>query len=143
VFGPLHNLNFCEVDGFPLVKIDDEVYCSAEYTDGLIGGQAVTGIEERGDRIELIFDSGLRFPLTCPCCDGPLHRQFPLADVRRIFRGRTLEGFRHGEYVGGGTPPERHPIFALQFSGPEDPKHRTLEVGLGSVRGLRPDIHPH
>jgi hypothetical protein len=141
--GPLHNLNFCDVDGFPLVRIDGQIYCSAEYADGLIGGQTVTGIEERDQHIELVFDSGLRFPLTCPCCDGPLHRQFSLEDLRQIFRGRTLEGFRHGEFVGRGTPPVSQPMFALQFSGPEDRKHRTLEVGLGSVRGLRTDIQPH
>ena len=116
--GPLHNLNFCDVDGFPLVNIDGQINCSAEHADGLIGGQTVTGIEERDQHIELVFDSCLCFPLTCSCCDGPLHRQFSLEDLRRIFCSPALEGFCHGEFVGrghaAGAPPDvRAPVLPL------------------------------
>ena len=131
----------CEQDGFPLVEIDGESYCSVEYADGLVGGQRVIGVADAGEArpfIELLFANGYALPLTCPCCGGALHltpRSLP--EVRALLIGRVLEGFRHGEWVGNGTPPARHPVFALQFSGSEDRAERTLEVSLESVRGIR------
>jgi hypothetical protein len=127
----------CERDGFPLVEIDGDLYCSVEYVDGLIGGQALTTVEERDGYLVLVFENGGRLPLTCTCCGGRLHlRALGLADLERMLRGRTLEGFRHGEYVGRGIPPRRHPIFALQFSGDEDTGARAIQVHLESLRRL-------
>ncbi len=131
----------CEQDGFPLVEIGNDTYCSVEYADGLIGGQKVIGVAESatGDgTIELLFASGWTMPLTCPCCGGALHlKPRSLPEVRALLIGRMLEGFRHGEWVGKGAPPQRHPVFALQFSGDEDRSDRTIEVSLESVRRLR------
>jgi hypothetical protein len=128
----------CVNDGFPLVVIGSETYCSVEYADGLIGGRKVIGVAGNGNRIEILFDNGYLIPLTCPCCGGILHlKPQTLPEVRALLMGRTLEGFRHGEWVGRGVPPERHPIFALQFSGDEARDERTLEVGLESVAGIR------
>lgn len=128
----------CERDGFPLVEIDGEVYCSVEYADGLIGGQRVIGVWEDAGAVRLLFSSGWSLALTCPCCGGGLHlKPRTLGEVRALFSGRTLEGFRHGEWVGAGTPPVRHPVFALQFSGAEARDERTIEVSLASLRGLR------
>lgn len=131
----------CENDGFPLVEIGGETYCSVEYADGLVGGQKVLGVAESvsGDgTIELLFAGGWTLPLTCPCCGGALHlKPRSLPEVRALLIGRTLEGFRHGEWVGQGVPPMRHPVFALQFSGAEDRAVRTIEVALESVRRLR------
>ncbi len=128
----------CGRDGFPLVEIDGETYCSVEYADGLIGGQAVIGVWEEAGAMRLLFSGGWSIALTCPCCGGGLHlRPRTLADIRALLNGRTLEGFRHGEWVGSGVPPQRHPIFALQFSGDEDREERTIEVSLESLRSLR------
>lgn len=128
----------CARDGFPLVEIEGEQYCSVEYADGLVGGQSVIGVWEEDGIIRLLFSSGYSLALTCPCCGGGLHlRPHTLADIRLLLNGRTLEGFRHGEWVGNGVPPQRHPVFALQFSGNEDRKERTIEVALESVRSLR------
>jgi hypothetical protein len=131
----------CEHDGFPLVEIDGELYCSAEYADALIGGQKVLGVADAtgpGSFVELLLASGYALPLTCPCCGGALHlKSRTLPELRALLLGRTLEGFRHGEWVGRGQPPERHPVFALQFSGPEARDERTLEVSLESVRRIR------
>lgn len=131
----------CEEDGFPLVEIGGETYCSVEYADGLVGGQKVIGVAESTNTdgvIELLFSGGWTLPLTCPCCGGALHlKPQTLPEVRALLIGRSLEGFRHGEWVGEGVPPKRHPVFALQFSGLEDRTDRTIEVSLESVRLLR------
>lgn len=128
----------CDIDGFPLLNIDGETYCSVEYADSLIGGQKVIGVAQ-GDRfIEILLANGYMLPLTCPCCGGELHlRDMRLPELRALLTGRTLEGFRHGEWVGKGMPPQRHPMFALQFSGTEDRNDRTIEVALESVRQIR------
>jgi hypothetical protein len=128
----------CEADGFPLVEIGHDTYCSVEYADGLIGGQRVVGVAQEGEVVRLLFAGGYSLPLTCPCCGGPLHlKPRSLAEVRALLIGRTLEGFRHGEWVGRGNPPVRHPVFALQFSGTEERAERTLELSLDAVRGIR------
>ncbi len=125
----------CDQDGFPLVKIGEELFCSVEYADGLIGGQKVLGVAMGERFIELLMANGYQIPLTCPCCGGELHlRDMQIQELRGLLIGRTLEGFRHGEWVGKGVPPDRHPMFALQFSGQEDRKERTIEVSLESVR---------
>lgn len=128
----------CEEDGFPLLSIDGEIYCSVEYADGLIGGQKVVGVGQGENLIEILFANGYQIPLTCPCCGGELHlRELGLPELRALLTGRAIEGFRHGEWVGKETPPKRHPMFALQFSGPEDRQERTIEVALESVRQIR------
>jgi hypothetical protein len=129
---------FCERDGFPLVLIDGQHYCSAEYADGLIGGQQVLGVAQADQFVELLLANGYVIPLTCPCCGGALHlRELRLPELRALLIGRKLEGFRHGEWVGQELPPKRHSIFALQFSGDEERGERTIEVGLESVRRIR------
>ena len=136
----------CENDGFPLVEIGGETYCSVEYADNLVGGQKVIGVADNADgdgTIELLFADGWTMPLTCPCCGGALHlKPRSLQEVRALLIGRTLEGFRHGEWVGQGAPPQRHPVFALQFSGAEERDDRTIEVSLESVRRLREGNKP-
>jgi len=136
----LRQAEVCERDGFPLVEINGDAFCSVEYVDGLIGGQKVLGISEADDgTIELLFASGQILPLTCPCCGGPLHlKPRTLPEMRALLIGRNVEGFRHGEWVGKGSPPVRHPVFAVQFSGTEERAERTIEVALASVQRIRP-----
>lgn len=127
----------CHRDGFPLVEIQGEPYCSVEYADGLIGGQQVTDAREIDGYLHVTFENGASVPLTCPCCGGRLHlRSIGLDQLGAMLSGRVLEGFRHGEWVGKGQPAARHPIFALQFSGEEDLTARTLQVHLESVRRI-------
>lgn len=133
----------CDRDGFPLLNIDGEIYCSVEYADGLVGGQKVVGIGQGERFIELLFANGYTMPLTCPCCGNELHlRDMSLPQLRALLVGRTLEGFRHGEWVGREVPPRRHPMFALQFSGTEERNERTIEVALESVRQIRKPTRP-
>ena len=131
---------FCEQDGFPLVEINGRILCSAEYADLIIGGQEVTNVREVDGYLYLEFERGASMPLTCPCCGGRLHlNNMSLDQLARMLHGRTLEGFRHGEWVNRAPKPERHPVFALQFAGQEDIDARTIRVHLASVRGIRPE----
>ena len=137
----INDASVCERDGFPIILIDGERRCSVEYADGLIGGQQVVGIAEGQDGIEILFANGSSIPLTKPASGEPLvARPGMLPELRNLLLNRTLEGFRHGEWVGDGLPPERHPIFALQFSGEEPRNDRTLDVGMESVRRIRGNL---
>lgn len=137
----INNSSFCERDGFPIIMINGERFCSVEYADGLIGGQKVVGVADGDDGVEILFANGRSIPLTKPASGEPLiARPGMLPELRALLINRTLEGFRHGEWVGEGMPPERHPIFALQFSGDEPRDDRTLDVGLESVRRIRTNI---
>ena len=137
----INDLNVCERDGFPLVEIDGARLCSVEYADGLIGGEKVIGISEGPEGVEILFANGRAIPLTNPASGEPhIARSGMLPGLRQLLVGRTLEGFRHGEWVGDGSPPERHPIFALQFSGDEPRDDRTIEVHLESVRSIRTQV---
>lgn len=134
----INNEQFCERDGFPIVEIEGVRRCSVEYADGLIGGAKVVGVAESPRGVELLFANGRSIPLTKPASGEPLvARDSKLPDLRALLIGRTLEGFRHGEWVGEGAPAERHPIFALQFSGNEPRDERTVEVNLASVQNIR------
>lgn len=134
----IQDAHFCERDGFPLIQIHGETYCSVEYADGLIGGQKVVGVADGETGLEILFANGKRMPLTKPASGEPfVARQGMLPHLRGLLIGRSLEGFRHGEWVGEETPPERHPIFAMQFSGDEPHEERTFEVSLESVKRIQ------
>ena len=137
----INDASVCERDGFPIILIDGERLCSVEYADGLIGGQKVVGVAEGADGVAILFANGHAIPLTKPASGEPLIA-LPgmLPELRGLLINRTLEGFRHGEWVGEGMPPERHPIFALQFSGDEARNDRTLDVGMESVRRIRKNL---
>ena len=138
----INELNFCERDGFPLVEIDGARLCSVEYSDGLIGGEKVIGIAKGPQGVEILFANGRSIALTNPASGEPLvARPGMLPELRALLIGRTLEGFRHGEWVGNGVPPERHPIFALQFAGDEPRDDRTIEVHLTSVQLIQEHLH--
>jgi hypothetical protein len=133
----IRQAQFCERDGFPIIEIDGEHYCSVEYADGLIGGQRVVGVAQGQEYMTLLFANGYEIPLSCPCCAGPLHlKDLRLGELRALLTGRTLVGFRHGEWAGRQTPPDRRPVFALEFSGNEERSTRTIEVSLESVRRI-------
>ncbi|MFW6075905.1 MAG: hypothetical protein ACOC9Y_09940 [Chloroflexota bacterium] len=121
-----------------MVQLDGRTVCSVEHADQLIGGQQVVEAREDDGYLYLRFANGASVPLTCPCCGGRLHlRSMSQQQLSSMLTGRTLEGFRHGEWVGEGADSARHPIFALQFSGDEDRSARTMQVHLDSVRAIR------
>lgn len=127
----------CPNDGFPMIELHGAIVCSVEHADAIIGGQQVTDASVHDGFLHLIFANGTSMPLTCPCCGGQLHlRSISLENLSQLLAGRSVEGFRHGEWVSDDDPPERHPIFAIQFSGEEDLSARTMQVHLDSVRHI-------
>ena len=130
----------CPNDGFPLIDVDGAIVCSVERADALIGGQQVTNATNANGYLYLNFANGASMPLTCPCCGGRLHlRGLSHEQLGQMLAGRNVEGFRHGEWVGGDDAGQRHPIFAIQFSGQEDLSARTIQVGLDSVHCIQED----
>ncbi len=140
----LHSESFCPVDGFPIIEIDGQRRCSVEYADGLIGGQKIVGLADRDGGITLLFANGRSLPLTEPGSGEPLiARAGMLPELRNLLIGRSVEGFRHGEWVSDDQPMDRHAIFALQFSGDEPPNERAVEVSFESVKQIREDFKAH
>ena len=120
-----------------MVEIDGHPLCSAEYADQTIGGQVVERVSEHDGYLWIGFANGTAIPLTCTCCCGRLHAgTLTVEHLGRLLGGRTLEGFRHGEWVGQDADAGRHPIFALQFDGNEDPGARTIQLHLDSVQRI-------
>ena len=77
----LQRVETCERDGFPLVEIDGDLYCSVEWADSLVGGQRVLGVSEGADgQIELLMTGDHVFPITCPCCGA----RFTCASARSV-----------------------------------------------------------
>ena len=58
----------CKRDGFPLVKINGQWECVAEYLDRCVGGQRIKDVIQRDDTFYYIFESGHELPLLCFCC---------------------------------------------------------------------------
>ena len=128
---------FCQRDGFPMIEVHGATVCSVEYADAEIGGQQVLDASIQDGYLHLILANGASIPLTCPCCGGRIHlRDMPLERLSQLLTGRTVEGFRHGEWVSQEEPADRHPIFAIQFSGEEDVSARTIQVHLTSVERI-------
>jgi hypothetical protein len=132
-----HAYSMCPTDGFPMIHFHWAIVCSVEQADALIGGQQVVDANVIDGYLHLNFHNGASLPLTCPCCGGQLHlRNVSLEHLSQMLSGRAVEGFRHGEWVSNDDPPERHPIFAIQFTGEEDVSARTIQMHLDSVSRL-------
>ena len=128
---------FCPNDGFPLIEVYGATVCSVEHADATIGGQQVEDARIHDGYLHLILANGASIPLTCPCCGGRIHlRDMPLERLSELLTGRIVEGFRHGEWVSQHDAEDRHPIFAIQFSGEEDVSARTIQVHLSSVERI-------
>ena len=80
----------CERDGFPMIKIDGQLQCVAEYLDRCIGQQKVVDLIHRGKTDYYVFENGHELPLLCCCCGTPLVTKDP-DKARRDIRGRRLE----------------------------------------------------
>lgn len=103
----------CERDGFPMVKIDGQLQCVAEYLDRCIGEQKVVDLIQRGKTIYYVFENGHELPMLCFCCGEPLVFK-DLNKSRRDIRGRRLEAMSIGrlKHEGGDEVLE----FRLEFS---------------------------
>jgi hypothetical protein len=82
----LDGLLMCEAHDCPMIRIGDYYECVIEYTNSMLGREAVTDvIPSSGDEqpITLVFSNGRTLPLTCPCCGGPF--QFESKDDEEAF----------------------------------------------------------
>lgn len=81
----------CERDGFPILTINGEPHCLAEFVDFCIGGQKVADVVLRNNRLYYVFENRHELPLFCYCCGEPLACH-DLQSVKRQMRGRKLQG---------------------------------------------------
>jgi hypothetical protein len=120
-----------------MIELNGAMVCSVEHADSIIGGRQIVDTSLRDGYLYLEFDNGTSIPLTCPCCGGQLHlRRLDPSQLGQMLAGRTVEGFRHGEWVSQNDAGSTHPIFAIQFSGQEEIDARTVQIHLESVRRI-------
>jgi hypothetical protein len=80
----------CKRDGFPVLNINGEPHCLAEFVDFCIGGQKITDVVLRNDTLYYVFESRHELPLLCYCCGEPLACPDLQAEKRHM-RGRKLQ----------------------------------------------------
>jgi hypothetical protein len=74
--GLLDGLLQCRDHECPMIAVEDNYVCVLEYVDTEIGGLRVIDIVDPDDPdepVSLVFETGRRLPLLCPCCGGPLN----------------------------------------------------------------------
>jgi hypothetical protein len=80
----------CERDGFPILEINGEERCLAEFVDACIGGQKITDVILRDATLYYVFENRHEIPLLCYCCGEALACP-DLHAERRSMRGRVLQ----------------------------------------------------
>jgi len=80
----------CERDGFPILNINGESHCLAEFVNFCIGRQKITDVVLRNDTLYYVFENRHELPLLCYCCGEPLACSDLQAEKRHM-RGRKLQ----------------------------------------------------
>jgi hypothetical protein len=80
----------CERDGFPVLTINGESHCLAEFMDFCIGGQKITDVVLRNNTLYYVFENRHEIPRLCYCCGEPLACP-ELKIEKRHMRGRKLQ----------------------------------------------------
>ena len=80
----------CERDGFPILSLNGESHCLAEFVDFCIGGQKITDVLLRDGILYYVFENRHELPLLCFCCGTPLECPDLQAEKRHM-RGRKLQ----------------------------------------------------
>ena len=131
----------CEKHNAPLVEINGQRVCIAEYLAACIGQQKVVDVTLQGRTISYVFENGHAVPLLCSCCGAPLNAD--VAYERQDVIGRRFNGIDTApvKLKNGRMGTELH----LRFT----PK-RLLEEGLEVpvsldvvARMRHPDTCPH
>ena len=87
---PADPLIECERDGFPVLDINGEQHCLAEFVDYCIGGQKISDVILRNDTLYYVFENRHELPLLCYCCGEALECP-DLNAERKHMRGRILQ----------------------------------------------------
>jgi hypothetical protein len=112
----------CERDGFPMLKINGQLECVAEYLDRCIGQQPIVDIVRHRKTAYYVFENGHELPLLCSCCDGPLDFE-DIMSSRQEAVGQRLQGMSINQRVlEGGQVIEE---LVLEFSPEGRPLERT------------------
>ncbi len=69
---PMEGMIYCSHDDFPMILIDDDFICVAEYLDAHINSAPITDLITEPD-LALVFQNGHTLPLLCPHCGDSLH----------------------------------------------------------------------
>jgi len=69
---PLEGFIYCSHDDLPMILIDDEFVCVAEYLYAHIDNASVTDLVTE-PTLSLVFQNGHTLPLICPDCGESLH----------------------------------------------------------------------
>lgn len=85
----LEHLPQCKRDGFPILKINGEERCLAEFVDACIGNQKVIDVVQRNGTLYYVFENRHEIPLLCYCCGEALECP-DLHAERKHMRGRVL-----------------------------------------------------
>ena len=80
----------CEQDGFPVLELNEEQHCLAEFVNFCIGRQKITDVVLRNNTIYYVFENRHEIPLLCYCCGQPLGSH-DLQAERQDMRGRRLK----------------------------------------------------
>lgn len=126
----------CTHDGFPMIMIDDEFICTAEYIFAHLENSPVVDLISTPN-LTLIFQNGHTMPLYCAECGESMH----INDEDRFLN--TLNGLC---IVDADWDYDNH-VLLLEFGRPFEPDNETipleaLEVHLDSVRHIQcPEPH--
>ena len=127
----------CERDGFPIMNINGESHCLAEFVNFCIGKQKITDVVQRNGVLYYVFENRHELPLLCYCCGKPLECH-DLHSVKGHMRGRTLQAMTWNleELEDGSTVID----YQLEFS----PKYGETEPLMVQISALSADkmIHP-
>jgi hypothetical protein len=127
----------CERDGFPILNINGEPHCLAEFVDFCIGGQKITDVVLRNETLYYVFENRHELPLLCYCCGEPLACPDLQAEKMHM-RGRKLQAMIWDvEELEDG----RNVIdYQLEFS----PKHGEAEPLMAQTSTLSAEkmVHP-
>lgn len=132
----------CERDGFPMLKINGQLECVAEYLDRCIGQQPLVDIVRHRKTAYYVFENGHELPMLCSCCDGSLdYEEFMSSRKERL--GQRLQGMSiNHEVLKDGQEIEE---LVLEFSQEGRPLKRTgIPVSFNvAIRMRHPANCPH
>ena len=80
----------CERDGFPILDINGQQHCLAEFVNYCVGRQKITDVVQRNDTLYYVFENRHELPLLCYCCGQPLACP-DLQTEKRHLRGSVLQ----------------------------------------------------
>jgi hypothetical protein len=130
--GLLEGLVFCANDGMPMLVIDGDYRCVAEYLDESIGVGVAVVSDILTEPATLIFSNGCSLRLLCPCCGQAARIGEDIAD-------EALDGVTGLALIGIAWSEQSPQELVLEFGEPgsEPDGENPLVVHLETARGLQ------